>query len=446
MGPAPRRLGSATGHKFTGKEHATQTARAFQSPTRVRFGVSLNEPYCEGWFSVRRFWLGASAVATTCVLLFTPALNPAYATTYPTWQDVLNARNDVAAKEKAIADLQAILGGLNDAADKANQEAQRVGNIYQEAQQAYDEAAYKADQLQAQADAAKQAAEDSRIRAGQFISELARVGSVNISTSLLADSSGAKDLLSRLGFASVIASQADGIYQMAVRDQNSAQSLTDQAKVAEQLRDDLRAEAEKAFEKAQKAAMAAAAALQEQQAHEATLKAQLATLVENRIATEEEFQQGQNQGGQQGSDLPAGQISASGWAKPASGYISSGFGYRVHPIYGTVMLHAGTDIAGSCGTPIYAAKDGTVTYAGWSGGYGNFVLIAHDGGVSTAYGHIMTGHTYVTFGSKVSAGTHIADIGNTGGSTGCHLHFEVRLNGKATNPVPFMRAKGISLG
>ena len=161
---------------------------------------------------MRRFWLGASAVATTCVLLFTPALNPAYATTYPTWQDVLNARNDVAAKEKAIADLQAILGGLNDAADKANQEAQRVGNIYQEAQQAYDEAAYKADQLQAQADAAKQAAEDSRIRAGQFISELARVGSVNISTSLLADSSGAKDLLSRLGFASVIAAQADGVH------------------------------------------------------------------------------------------------------------------------------------------------------------------------------------------------------------------------------------------
>ncbi len=328
----------------------------------------------------------------------------------------------------------------------ATAEAERVGTIYQEAQQAYDEAAYKADQLQGQANAAKKAADASRIRAGQFVSELARVGNVNISTSLLSDQSGAEDLLSRLGFASIIASQADGIYQAAIRDKNSAQSLTDQAKVAKKERDKLRADAEAKFKVAQDAAIAAQTAFQEQQSHQATLQAQLATLIENRRATEKEYQKGVEENGTAGSDLPPGAISSKGWARPSGGYISSGFGYRVHPIYHTVMFHSGTDLAGGCGAPIYAAHGGQVVYVGWNGGYGNFVLINHGDGLTTGYAHIANNKTFVHFGEQVSTGTHIADIGSTGGSTGCHLHYEVRRNGKAENAVPFMRNMGINLG
>lgn len=397
---------------------------------------------------VRKFWLGIAAfVAAVGLLLGSVVTNQmAFAVEYPSWADVLKARQNIALKEKAIAEIKGIIRGLEKKLEAATAEAQRVGTIYQEAQQLYDEAAYKADLLQAQADEATESADASRIRAGQFVSELARVGNVNISTSLLSDASGADDLLSRLGFASIIASQADGIYQAAIRDKNTAQSLTDQAEVAKRERDILRDAAEASFEIAQDAAIAAENVYQEQQAHQATLMAQLATLVENRRVTEREYEEGLEAGGTAGSDLPPGAISSKGWARPAAGYISSNFGYRTHPIYNIVKLHAGTDLAGGCGIPIYAARGGQVVYAGWNGGYGNFILISHGDGISTGYAHIATGKTFVRYGEQVSTGTHIADVGSTGGSTGCHLHFEVRENGKATNPVPFMKGKGITLG
>jgi murein DD-endopeptidase MepM/ murein hydrolase activator NlpD len=404
--------------------------------------------FSTGVTNVRPQFRGLAAFVVSIGLLLGPSVahQLAFAANYPSWSDVLNARKNVALKEKAIAELKAIIKGLEKKAAAAAEEAQRVGTIYQEAQQAFDEAAFKADQLKAQATEAKKAADASRIRAGQFVSELARVGNINISTSLLSDASGAEDLLSRLGFASIIASQADGIYQAAIRDKNSAQSLTDQAEVAKKERDKLRDAAEAAFQVAQDAAINAQNAFQEQQTHQATLMAQLATLVENRRATEKEYQAGVEANGAAGSDLPPGAISAKGWARPSAGYISSGFGYRTHPIYHTVMFHAGTDLAPGCGAPIYSARGGQVVYVGWNGGYGNFILINHGGGVTTGYAHIANGKSFVRFGEQVSTGTHIADVGSTGGSTGCHLHFEVRENGKATNPVPFMRNMGITLG
>jgi murein DD-endopeptidase MepM/ murein hydrolase activator NlpD len=397
---------------------------------------------------MRRGWIGFGAFIVSISLLISPIVSKdlAFAANYPSWSDVLDARNDVALKEKAIAELKSIIKGLEKKVAAAIAETERVGMIYQVAQLAFDEAAYKADQLQAQADEAKSDAEASRIRAGQFVSELARVGSVNISTSLLSNESGAADLLSRLGFASIIASQADGIYQAAIRDQNSAQSLTDQAKVAKKERDVLRAEAEAAFEIAQTAAIAAQTVFQEQQDHQATLLAQLATLVEDRLATEEEYQKGLEENGTAGSNLPPGAISSKGWARPAAGYISSGFGWRVHPIYHSVMFHSGTDLAAGCGVPIYAARGGQIIYAAPLGTYGNFILIDHGGGISTGYAHIANGKSFVKIGEQVSTGTHIADVGSTGGSTGCHLHFEVRENGKATDAVPFMRRMEITLG
>ena len=402
----------------------------------------------EGVMDVRKIWLGIAAfVAGVGLLLGSVVTNElAFAAQYPSWADVLKARQNIALKEKAIAEIKNIIRGLEKKVDAATAEAQRVGTIYQEAQLLYDEAAYKADMLQAQADEATKSADASRIRAGQFVSELARVGNVNISTSLLSDASGADDLLSRLGFASIIASQADGIYQAAIRDKNTAQSLTDQAEIAKRERDILRDAAEASFQIAQDAAIEAENMFQEQQAHQATLMAQLATLVENRRVTEEQYQEGVEAGGTAGSDLPPGAISSKGWARPAAGYISSNFGYRTHPIYNVVRLHAGTDLAGGCGVPIYAARGGQVVYAGWNGGYGNFILINHGDGISTGYAHIATGKTFVRYGEQVSTGTHIADVGSTGGSTGCHLHFEVRDGGKAINPVPFMRGKGITLG
>ncbi len=140
-----------------------------------------------------------------------------------------------------------------------------------------------------------------------------------------------------------------------------------------------------------------------------------------------------------------GTPNSSGWVRPAGGYQTSPYGYRVDPYTHYRALHAGVDLAPACYAPIYAAHSGTVTFAANGGGYGNEVVLDNGGGISTAYGHIVDGGILVSVGQHVEAGQQIAKIGSTGWSTGCHLHFETRVNGSAVDPVPFMAARGISV-
>ena len=370
---------------------------------------------------------------------------PAYAADYPSWSDVLEARRNVAAAQAQIKQIQAAITAITAEVERTQAIAEEKGNLYYEAQLAFDEAAYNAEQLQAQAHAAQARADESRQRAGQFVAELARSGGGDLSAALFSDPGQADSLLSRLGFASKITEQADGIYAAALQDQNAAQSLTDQANVAKELRDELRIEAQAAYEEAQAAAQAAQSALLAQQENQARLEAQLAVLVENRDATEKDYSAGIAAQYGAGSNLSAGQI-VNGWAVPVSGWISSHFGNRVHPISGRVAFHAGTDIAAPCGRAMYAAASGTVEYAGWNGGYGYYVRINHGNGITTAYGHIQQGGILVQMGQPVTVGQNIARVGTTGSSNGCHLHFEVRQNGSPTNPVTYLRNKGLSVG
>ncbi len=127
---------------------------------------------------------------------------------------------------------------------------------------------------------------------------------------------------------------------------------------------------------------------------------------------------------------PTGAASAAGYVWPVHGVLTSGFGWR----WG--RMHEGVDIAVSSGTPVVAAAAGTVIVAGWMGGYGNLVVVDHGGGISTAYGH----NTSVTVGvgQQVAQGQLIAYSGNTGHSTGPHVHFEVRVNGGAVDPMGYL--------
>jgi murein DD-endopeptidase MepM/ murein hydrolase activator NlpD len=118
---------------------------------------------------------------------------------------------------------------------------------------------------------------------------------------------------------------------------------------------------------------------------------------------------------------------------PVDGPVSSGFGSRVQPIIGASTFHPGVDIAVSQGTPIKAAGDGVVKMAGPNGGYGNFTLIDHGGGLATGYGH--QSRIAVSVGQHVSTGQVIGYVGSTGTSTGPHLHWEVRVNGSPVNPM-----------
>jgi murein DD-endopeptidase MepM/ murein hydrolase activator NlpD len=134
---------------------------------------------------------------------------------------------------------------------------------------------------------------------------------------------------------------------------------------------------------------------------------------------------------------------------------TSTFGVRSDPFRGTAAMHAGVDIPGTIGTPIYATADGIIAKSGRTGGYGNLVEINHGRGIATRYGHlskIMVGEN-----TRVKRGQIIGLMGSTGRSTGSHLHYEVRVDGKAVNPIPFLqtgeylvavqdRAKGTAVG
>jgi murein DD-endopeptidase MepM/ murein hydrolase activator NlpD len=377
-----------------------------------------------------------------------PSQSPAYADEYPTWEEVQEARKDVAQAEAKVKEILELLAKLEVEAAQAEEEAARLGEVYYEALYELDEATFQQAQLQSQADSAAVIAEESRLKAGQFVAELARVGGADLTATLFISGADANQLLSRIGYAAKIAEQTDGIYARALADQNTAQSLSDQAEVARQIREELQLVAEAAYERANAAAMRAYAAVEAQLENSARLEAQLEVLMEKREATEADYQKGviARQQSQIMGMIDPGQISSAGWARPSGGYISSHFGPRIHPIYGIARLHAGIDLATPCGRPVYAARSGRVSYSGWLGTSGNFIRLTHEDGYTTGYAHLQSGSLYVRLGESVVTGQLIARIGNTGGSTGCHLHLETRRNMVAQDPYPFFINRGIRLG
>jgi murein DD-endopeptidase MepM/ murein hydrolase activator NlpD len=121
---------------------------------------------------------------------------------------------------------------------------------------------------------------------------------------------------------------------------------------------------------------------------------------------------------------------------PTVAPITSAFGWRVHPVLGSSRFHAGTDFGAEYGTTIRAAGAGVVIFAGWYGGYGNAVIIDHGSGMTTLYAH--SSKLYVQEGQTIQQGQAIAAVGSTGLSTGPHLHFEVRINGKPQDPMAYL--------
>lgn len=136
----------------------------------------------------------------------------------------------------------------------------------------------------------------------------------------------------------------------------------------------------------------------------------------------------------------AGRRSAAGFVLPTHGWQSSPFGMRFDPFFGVWQLHAGVDIAAPGGTPVYAVTGGTVIRAGWNGGYGNFTCLGHGSyqgqGLATCYAH--QSEILVGSGQWVRRGEVIGRVGTSGASTGNHLHFEVRLDGTPTDPIPYL--------
>lgn len=137
-----------------------------------------------------------------------------------------------------------------------------------------------------------------------------------------------------------------------------------------------------------------------------------------------------------GGGASAGRGGTGQFMWPCNGPITSYYGWRTHPIFGTTKYHSGMDIAVDSGTPIHAADSGTIVYSGWLGGYGNCVMIDHGGGLVTLYAH--NSALNVGEGQYVSKGAVVAYAGSTGYSTGPHCHFEVRLHGELTEPLNYL--------
>ncbi|TFC19493.1 M23 family metallopeptidase [Cryobacterium glucosi] len=426
------------------------------------------------------------ALATALALIVTLVIpaGGAQAVDYPSWQDVQNAKSNTAAASAKVTEIQNLISNLQTQVAQTQAESEKRGAELRVAQQNYDDAARRASDLQAQADASKATADAATKQAGQLAAQLYRTGGTDLTVNLLLDGeasgTGADALLSKLGSMSKMVERSTGVYEEAQAATNSAQALGDQAKIAQTERETLNIAAQAAMVAAQAAAEAAANALAESESKSVELAAQLAFMQDAQASTTAGYEagvaerarlaaieaarvaaaaaaaaaanrasSGSSGGGSAGAGLGGGYISSQGWAVPASGRITDGFGPRA-VICGSTGCskgyHSGTDIGAGCGAPIYAAHDGVVTYAGPNGTYGNYIQIDNGGGVSTGYAHIRAGGIFVSNGQSVSAGQNIASVGMTGAADGCHLHFEVRVNGPQINPQPFMASRGATLG
>ena len=407
---------------------------------------------------------------------------------YPTWAEVERARSSESAKQEQIKRIRGLISDL----EARVVEAQRIADerllAAQETEQQFFDAMASAEALQQEADEATARADESRQAASAFAGAIARSGgSGNMSVELFSNPGDADDMLYRLGLMDSVTARTSTLYDRAQRDANSAQALTEQATVARDERDRLNQEAQDALQVAMDAQAAAEAAVQEQMTRQGELQAQLEVLVEDRAATEADYNAGQeyraelerkrkeeearrareaaeraareaaereannpppNNGGGGGSGGGSGGGGSTtppvngSWARPSTGWISSHYGYRNDPINGVGKLHAGTDYVAGCWAPIYAAGNGTVALRGYDLYGANIVYINHGNGVQTRYVH-MAQPASVYPGQQVRAGQQIGYEGSTGWSTGCHLHFEVWVNGTPVNAVPFLAARGI---
>ncbi len=397
-----------------------------------------------------------AALAVLSTLMVTLTLGVAFADpaqAYPSWDDVIAAKGNAEAKAAEVASIQQFIVSVQAEADAAQAEAQKKGDTFAAAREKFDAADQRTKDLTAQADAAKKAAADATTAAGRLAAQLYRSGGTDMSISLLLDGGGTKtdDLLSKLGSMSKLVERSTEVYDAAQASLKEAESLNQQAEVAKAEREQLKIAADNAFQEASLAAQAAQQKLADTQDTLATLNAQLAALEDASARTAADYEAGVEEAKRIAAEQAAAEaaargvsISDAGWTRPSGGYVSDWYGPResVWTGYGwSSSFHRGIDLAGGCGSEIYAASGGEVVYAGWNGGYGNYIEIDHGGGIHTGYGHQSAFN--VNWGDWVGPGQVIGFVGTTGSSTGCHLHFEVREWGSQIDPAPFMADRGV---
>lgn len=252
-------------------------------------------------------------------------------------------------------------------------------------------------------------------------------------------SNGWEDLVSRIELVRTVTSSGNDLVGalQALRDSVAEQKQQLTASEAELTA----AEADLATQSDRLAALRAAEAAKQQvlAAARAAKNGVLQQVATNRRQWEAQESQLQAESGQLAAIIAGNSSGGHGSGQmiwPVSGVVTSGFGWRIHPIFHTRMFHSGIDIAAGYGVAIKAADSGKTIYSGWMTGYGNVVVIDHGKGISTLYAHMSS--TGVGSGVSVARGQVIGKVGATGYATGPHLHFEVRLNGNPVDPLGYL--------
>lgn len=177
------------------------------------------------------------------------------------------------------------------------------------------------------------------------------------------------------------------------------------------------------------------AAYEENEAAEGAIQSQINSLAAQMKAEEEAARKAAEAAKQSYTGTGSTATGSFVWPIPSSTYVTSGFGWRIHPIFGTKRYHNGIDISANSGSTIVAADSGTVSIATYSSSYGNYVVLYHSGGTTTLYAHMSS--IAVSAGDSVSQGDTIGYVGSTGWSTGPHCHFEISANGTRVNPLNY---------
>jgi murein DD-endopeptidase MepM/ murein hydrolase activator NlpD len=410
-----------------------------------------------------RTYFASAVIAIALMISGGVVAQSASATDYPSWADVENARANESSKAAQISRIQGLIASLQVEVDALVAEADKKGAEYGIALEKLGAAEQTSVVLEAQATKSQAEADAASAQAGRLAAQLYRSGGSDLSMNLLMEktSDGADKLLSKLGNMSKLAERSNAIYATAQTAQNEAKSLSKQAKIAVKAREELQVAAEAAFAAATAAQEAAQAKLAESENQQMIMQAQLAALQDSTSATVAGYEAGVAEAARIAAERAAAEaaargisVSGAGWTHPVpNAYISSSWGPRQNfyiPGAGwTGSFHNATDLAARCGSPIYAASGGRVTYAGaMGGGYGYMVEVNHGGGIRTRYGHVTSDGINVSYGQNVGPGELIARVGTTGSSTGCHVHFEVHdspaFNG--IDPEPFMADRGAPLG
>lgn len=393
-------------------------------------------------------WLAVFGAALMIVSAVTGAdigATPARALDLPTWSDVQAAKKSQAAAAAKVKEIKSLIAQGEAELERLREESAKASEKAKEAERAFQLAAAKSEQLDAQAEASRKEADAAAEQAAALVSQMYRSGGVNRSLELFLESDGdtADALLERLASMSKATERNTNLSQEAEQAMNTAASLGEQAEVARAERETLSEEAEKAAKAAAQAAAAQLEKINAQQEQQKVLKAQLAALQDKTTSTvagyqkrlkieaearrkaEEEARKNGGGGGSVGG----------GWVRPVSyRYISTYF--RQYSPYQPAG-HTGMDLVNGCGTPVVAARTGTVTFAGWHDSMGgNMVYINHSSSYQTRYAHLQS--VASRYGQHVNAGQIIGYLGTTGASTGCHLHYEVLRYGSFINPANFL--------